>query len=106
MRSDNKNLVFFIIGLIAGISGACGAASFFPYRYYGISMPKECYSQGKLLGKKGHKGWGDLPLSDCMPDTSGNNLRCLVALDGDFYAAKGDFLKCQEDLGACQKRCK
>jgi hypothetical protein len=103
----NERLGFFGIGTLAGICFmvACGAVGVFPYRYYSLALPDDCYDRGALLGKQGNGGWKDLPLSTCRPD-KGNKLKCITVLDGDFYSAKGDYLKCEQDLSACQKNCK
>ncbi len=95
--------IFLVVGIIAGI--ACGAHGDFPYPFYNLSMPPECYEKGILLGKEGKHGWKDRPLSTCAPDPDGSKMKCAVAYVGDFYSAQGDFMKCQSDLGACQKKC-
>ena len=102
-------LAFFVMGLVAGVCFmvACGSGPVFPYHYYGLSMPAECYEKGTLLGKTGKDGWRDIPLSNCLPDPKGGTeLKCITVLDGDFYAGKGDYLKCQQSLSDCEKKCK
>ncbi len=94
----------FILGILLVIG--CGNAGYFPYKYYNISLPPECYDKGQLLGKSGSHGWADLPLSNCRPDPNGNKMKCSLVFTPDFYSAKGEYLKCQQDLSNCQKKCK
>jgi hypothetical protein len=100
--------IMFTLGFLAGASliyACAGAIGYFPYRYYALSLSEDCYEKGMLSGKPGKEGWPDLPLNNCKPD-SGNLLKCLLMTDSDFYAAKTDFLKCEQDLSNCQKKCK
>lgn len=101
MKPLNKGRVQgFIISLLFLV--ACGVS--YPYKYYAIQMAPECYDKGMLLGVSGSDGWPDKPLTEIKPDAT-TKLKSITLFIDDFYAAKGDYLKCHNDLIACQKKC-
>ncbi len=79
---------------------ACAAKSVV-YPYYGMELPGNCYTDGKLLGKLGDGGWPDLPLSECTPDANVKG-KCWIERTADHFAKEKDLEDCHIALDACQ----
>lgn len=96
-----KRAKTFILGYGFGVLTLVACANV-TYKYYGISMPDECYDKGTLLGKVGNDGWKDLPLTECKPDQSIKG-KCVMQTTADFFNKEKDLQECQKALDACQR---
>jgi hypothetical protein len=89
----------FFLGLALGISvmTACATTS---ARYYGLSLPDDCYSRGTLLGDSNE--WPDMSFDICRPskDILG---KCIIQKDSDFFGMKQSLANCVIELDACQR---
>jgi hypothetical protein len=92
----------FIAGYLLGVLSLVGCAAA-QYRYYGVSMPDECYDKGQLLGKQGDAEWKDLPLSMCKPDAQIKG-KCTVEFQEDHFAKDQEFELKKKELVSCQQK--
>lgn len=92
----------FILGYGFGILTLIACATSTPYRYYGLSIPDDCYDKGTLLGHQGSDGWADLPFDECKPDQAIKG-KCVIMRDADWFAKDKDLKDCQTALISCQK---
>lgn len=75
---------------------ACGSVS---YKYYGVSIPSNCYDQGKLLGPDPSD---DIPFSTCKPEP-GKPTKCWIMFSDELFAAKKEVMQLRQALKDCQK---
>lgn len=90
----------FIAGYVLGLMSVVACAGV-TYKYYGISLPDECYDKGNLLGKLGNAGWPDLPLSQCRPDDVVKG-KCVVQIQDEYFKMKTELEQCRQALSDCQ----
>lgn len=90
----------FFSGFFLGVLAITGCAAV-TYKYYGVSMPDECYSKGMLLGKLGKGGWPDLPMTTCQPDAQVKG-KCWVQTTEDFFQKDQALSICMQQLQDCQ----
>lgn len=89
-----NNFKSFTLGFVSCVLLVACAGATFPYRHYPYDI-------------KNHMLVGDKPENDlkddvCWPN-SNSKQPCTVMLTDAFFKMKGNYLKCQNDLAACQR---